>query len=157
LKLSSDQRNVKAIKLRHPSAGTAITKVRIRDACGGDRRRRLALIADESVKDGGNGGAPTRVRSRRLSAASPGYRLVLRARRRVRDIEVDVHADYDARGMFGVDESIRWLGRRPLHRRIELRAADVSASSSTPTAQPAADDFRRPSVTRELHISAPAR
>ncbi len=53
-------RNVKAITLR-PSVGqgTAVTKVRIRDACTAEiEDGGWKLVADESVKDGGNGEGP---------------------------------------------------------------------------------------------------
>ena len=54
------ERNMKALQLR-PSVGrgTAVTKVRIRDGCTAEiEDGGWKLIADESVKDGGNGEGP---------------------------------------------------------------------------------------------------
>ena len=162
------QRNVKAIKLR-PSVGqgTAITKVRIRDAVTAEiEDGGWKLIVDEGVRDGGNGEGPDPGvfgRAALGSCLAMGYAMwssVLGVA--FENIEVDVEADYDARGMFGVDESISpgWGAVRYVVR-IESSAPEADVQRVVEYADklsPLLDDFRRPlPVTRELHITTPAR
>src|SRR3990170_2911547 len=126
------ERNVKAIGLR-PSIGqgTAVTKVRVHDACTAEiEDGGWKLIADEGVKDGGNGEGPDPGVFGRAALGSclpMGYAMwssVLGVA--FEKIEVDVEADYDARGMFGVDESISpgWGAVRYVVR-IESSAPDA--------------------------------
>jgi uncharacterized OsmC-like protein len=162
------QRNVKAIGLR-PSIGqgTAVTKVRVRDACTCDiEDGGWKLIADESVKDGGDGEGPdpgVYGRAALGSCLAMGYAMwssVLGVA--FENIEVDVEADYDARGMFGVDKGIApgWGGVRYIVR-IESSAPEADVQrviEHADSLSPLLDDFRRPlSITRELHVTTPAR
>src|ERR1700694_5627567 len=161
-------RNVKSIKLR-PSVGrgTAITKVRIRDACTAEiEDGGWKLIADESVKDGGNGEGPdpgVYGRAALGSCLAMGYAIWAGQLSVPFDsIEVDIHADYDARGMFGVDDSVSpgWGAVRCVVR-IESSAPEADIQRVIEQADkhsPLLDDFSRPlSITRELHVTAPAK
>lgn len=159
------ERNVKAIGLR-PSIGqgTAVTKVRVRDACTAEiEDGGWKLIADESVKEGGNGEGPDSGvfgRAALGSCLAIGYAM-WSAKLGVpfESIEVDVEADYDARGMFGVDDSVSpgW-GAMRYRVRIESSAPEDEVRRVVDFADahsPLLDDFRRPlDVTRELKISA---
>ena len=106
------ERNIKAIELR-PSIGrgTAVTKVRIRDGCTADiEDGGWKLISDESVKDGGNGEGPdpgVYGRAALGACVAMGYAMWAAKMGVPMDkIEVEVEADYDASGMFGLDDSI---------------------------------------------------
>ncbi len=159
-------RNVKAIRLR-PSVGqgTAITKVRIRDAVTAEiEDGGWKLIADESVKEGGNGEGPDPGvfgRAALGSCLAMGY-AIWAAQLGVPfdDIAVEVHADYDARGMFGVDASVPagWTGLRYVVR-IESSAPESDVQRVIEEADrlsPLLYDFSRPlNVAREVHISTP--
>ncbi|MEX0786188.1 MAG: OsmC family protein [Dehalococcoidia bacterium] len=159
------ERNVKAIGLR-PSIGqgTAVTKVRVRDACTAEiEDGGWKLIADESVKDGGNGEGPDSGvygRAALGSCMAIGYAM-WSAKLGVPfdSIEVDVEADYDARGMFGVDDSVPpgWTGLRVIVRvessapEDEVRRAIEFADAHSPLLY----DFSQPiQVEREINVSA---
>ena len=161
------ERNIKAIRLR-PSVGrgTAVTKVRVRDACTCDiEDGGWKLIADESVKDGGNGEGPdpgVYGRAALGSCVAMGYAMwasVLGVS--FEHIEVDVEGDYDAQGMFGVDDNISpgW-GAMRYKVTFETSASQADVQRLIDFADkhsPLLDDFSRPlSVTRELRITAPA-
>jgi uncharacterized OsmC-like protein len=161
-------RNVRAIGLR-PSKGqgTAVTKVRIRDACTAEiEDGGWKLISDESEKEGGNGAGPDAgVYGRAALGAclSIGYAMWgAKLGVPLDGIEVEVHADYDARGMFGLDDNVSpgWGAVRYVVR-IESSAPEAEVQRVVEYADklsPLLDDFRRPlPVTRELHITAPAR
>jgi len=161
-------RNIKAIGLR-PSIGqgTAVTKVRIRDACTAEiEDGGWKLISDESEKEGGNGAGPDAgVYGRAALGAclSIGYAMWgAKLGVPLDGIEVEVHADYDARGMFGVDDNVPpgWGAVRYVVR-IESSAPQADVQRVIDYADkhsPLLDDFSRPlSITRELHISAPAK
>ena len=162
------ERNIKAIELR-PSVGqgTAVTKVRIRDACTAEiEDGGWKLIADESTKDGGNGEGPdpgVYGRAALGSCVAMGYAMwAAQLGVPVDSIEVDVEADYDARGIFGLDGTIApgW-GAVRYKVRIESSApeADVlRVIEHADALSPLLDDFARAlSVSRELHITAPTR
>jgi uncharacterized OsmC-like protein len=166
LKTAMD-RNVKAIGLR-PSMGqgTAVTKVRVRDACTIDiEDGGWKLIADESVKDGGNGEGPdpgVYGRAALGACLAMGYAMwSAKMGVAIDGIEVDVAAGYDARGMFGVDDNVPpgWPGVRCTVR-IESSAPEPDIQRVVEYADahsPLLYDFSQPlSVTRELHITAPA-
>ena len=164
---SAVDRNIKAIGMR-PSIGqgTAVTRVRIRGACTAEiEDGGWQLVSDESVKDGGNGEGPDAGvygRAALGSCLSQGY-AIWSAQLGVPfdSIEVEVHADYDARGMFGIDDSVPpgWGAVRYVVR-IESTAPQADVQRVIDTADkhsPLLYDFSRPlSITRELHISAPA-
>lgn len=160
------ERNVKAIKLR-PSIGqgTATTTVRVRDGLTCDiEDGRWKLVADEMPGDGGAGLGPdpgVLVRAGLGSCLAMGYVLwAARLDIPLDSVEVKVEADYDARGMFGVDDSVPpgWGAVRyttvisspaPPERLRELvETADRHS--------PILDDLRRAlPVTGELRIAAP--
>lgn len=161
-------RNIKAIGLR-PSIGqgTAVTKVRIRGACTAEiEDGGWKLVADESVNDGGNGEGPDPGvfgRAALGACLAMGYAM-WSAQMGVPfgDIEVDVAADYDARGMFGVDDNVPpgW-GALRCAVRIESSAPESDVQRVIDYADahsPLLFDFSQPlSVTRELHITTTAR
>jgi len=162
------ERNVKAIGLR-PSIGqgTAVTKVRIRDGCTADiEDGGWKLTADESQKDGGNGEGPdpgVYGRAALGSCVAMGYAMwAAKLGVPVDSIEVDVEADYDARGMFGLDGSISpgWSAMR-YKVRIESSAPEADVTRVLDYADaisPLLDDFTRAlPVSRDVQISAPAR
>ena len=162
------ERNIKAISLR-PSIGqgTAVTKVRVRDGCTADiEDGGWKLVADESVKDGGNGEGPdpgVYGRAALGSCVAMGYALwSAKLGIRLDSIEVDVEADYDARGMFGLDDSIPpgWPAVR-YKVRIESSApeADVRRVLEYADAHsPLLDDFTRAlPVARDVQITVTAR
>ena len=161
-------RNIKALS-RRPSIGqgTAVTKVRIRDGCTADvEDGGWKLIADESVKDGGNGEGPDPGvfgRAALGTCVAMGYALwAAQLGVPVDGIEVDVHADYNAVGMYGVDDSVApgWGAMRYVVR-IESSApeADVMRVIDYADAHsPLLDDFARAlPVTRDVQITATAR
>jgi len=161
-------RNIKALS-RRPSIGqgTAVTKVRIRDGCTADvEDGGWKLIADESVKDGGNGEGPdpgVYGRAALGTCLAIGYaQWAAKFGVALDGIEVEVQADYDAVTMYGLEDSRPpgWSALRYVVR-IESSApeADVQRVIDYADAHsPLLDDFSRPlSITRELHISAPAK
>jgi len=162
------ERNIKAIELK-PSIGqgTAVTMVRIRDGCTAEiEDGGWKLIADESKKDGGNGEGPDPGvfgRAALGSCVAMGYAMwaaVLGVP--VDNIEVDVEADYDARGMFGIDDTISpgWGAVRYVVR-IESSAPEADVQRAIDFADkhsPLLDDFARAlTVERKIYISAPAK
>ena len=162
------ERNIKAIELR-PSIGqgTAVTKVRIRDGCTADiEDGGWKMIADESVKDGGNGEGPdpgVYGRAALGSCLAMGYAMwAAKLGVPLDTIEVDVEADYDARGMFGLDKSQPpgWGAMRYIVR-VESSAPEADVLRVLDYADalsPLLDDFSRAlSVSREVQIAAPAR
>jgi uncharacterized OsmC-like protein len=162
------ERNIKAIELRPSiSRGTAVTKVRIRDACTAEiEDGGWKLIADESVKDGGNGEGPDPGvfgRAALGSCVAMGYaQWAAKFGVTLDSIEVEVQADYDAVTMFGLDDSRPpgWSALRYVVR-IESSAPESDVQRVIDYADahsPLLDDFSRPlSVTRELHITTSAR
>ena len=106
------ERNIKAIRLR-PSIGqgTATTKVRVRSGLTCDiEDGGWKLVADEMPGDGGDGLGPdpgVLVRAGLGSCLAMGYVIWAALLDIPLDsVEVVVEADYDARGMYGVDESV---------------------------------------------------
>jgi len=106
------ERNIKALKLR-PSAGqgTATTIVRVRSGVTCDiEDGGWKLVADEMPGDGGAGLGPdpgVLVRAGLGSCLAMGYVMWAALKDVPLDsVEVTVEADYDARGMFGVDDSV---------------------------------------------------
>ncbi len=109
---TAHERNAKAIKLR-PSVGqgTATTTVRLRGGVtceieDGDWK----LIADEGVGDGGAGLGPDPgvfTRAGLGSCLAIGYAIHAALMDIPLDaVEVTVETDYDARGMYGVDDDV---------------------------------------------------
>lgn len=106
---SAFERNGRAIELR-PALGqkTAITKARIAEGVRCEvSEGRWNMTIDASEKSGGSGAGPDPgfvVRSALAACFAMGY-VTWAAHLDVplSDVEVDVHADFDARGQHGVD------------------------------------------------------
>jgi len=114
------ERHQKALKLR-PSIGqgTATTTVRIRSGLPADiEDGQWKLVADESPGDGGNGLGPDPgvfTRAALGSCLAVGYVMWAAAVDVPLDsVEVSVEADYDATGMYGIDENVApgWVAVR---------------------------------------------
>jgi uncharacterized OsmC-like protein len=117
---STFERNAKAVAKR-PSIGqgTAVTRARLTGAVGCEiQDGAWTLRMDLSKKSGGDGAAPdpgVYGRSALASCLVGAYALWAAKRELpIDELRVEVHADYDARGMFGVDDvvadytAIRW-------------------------------------------------
>lgn len=147
------ERHAKAISSR-PSVGqgTATTRVRVRGGVTCDiEDGAWKLIADEGADDGGAGLGPdpgVLGRAALGSCLAMGYVLwAARLEVPLDSVEVIVEADYDARGMYGVDDSVSpgWGGMRyttligspaPAER---VRGLVETADAHSPLL----DDFRR--------------
>ncbi len=106
------ERNTRAMRLR-PSIGqgTATTRCRIRGGVTCDiEDGGWKLVADESAGDGGAGLGPDPGvfgRAALGSCLAMGYaQWAAKMDVPIDSIEVVVEADYDARGMFGVDDAV---------------------------------------------------
>ena len=159
------ERNAKAVSLR-PSVGrgTATTRVRLRDDLTCDiEDGRWTLVADLSEKHGSRGEGPDPgVYGRAAIGAclAMGYRQwAAKLDVPLDAVEVEIQADYDTRGHYGVDEDVP-----PGYREVRYR---VSVESSAPEEDvlrvldmadrhsPWLDDIRRPvPVKREVRIAA---
>ena len=162
------ERNIKAVALR-PSAGqgTAVTKVRVRDGLTCEiEDGRWKLTADEDKGWAGNGEGPDPGvfgRAALGSCLAIGY-VMWAAKLGVplSKIEVEVQADYDARGLLGIDDNVSpgWTAMRYIVT-IESEApeADVMrALDEGDRYSSLLDCFRRPlPIEREVRITAPAR
>jgi uncharacterized OsmC-like protein len=165
---SAVERNIEAVRARPSSGqGTALTRVRIRDGCTAEvEDGGWKLLVDESTGDGGGGAGPdpgVYGRAGLGGCVAMGYAMwAARLGVRLDSIEVDVEADYDARGMLGLDDSIPpgWLGMR-YHVRIESAAPEADIMDLLDYADAHSsllDCFTRAlPVRREVQISAPAR
>lgn len=114
------ERNQKAIRLR-PSIGqgTAVTKARIRNGMTCEiEDGKWKLVADEDKGFGGDDAGPDPGvfgRAALGSCLAIGYAMsAAMLDVRLTNIEVDVEADYDARGMLDIDDSVPpgWLAMR---------------------------------------------
>ncbi len=162
------ERNIKALKLR-PSIGrgTATTVVRIREGTTCDvEDGPWKLVADEMPGDGGNGLGPdpgVLGRAALGTCIAMGYVMWAAVREIPLDsVEVIVEADYDGNALFGLDDSTPpgWSAMR--------YKALISSPAPEETIRELVDYADRHSsllgsferavpVTRELHITAPAR
>src|SRR4051812_20613639 len=107
------EQNARALRMRPGlGQGTARTRVRVRagltcDIEDGDWK----LVADEMPDDGGAGLGPDPGvfgRAALGSCLAMGYVFwAARLDVDIDSVEVDVEADYDARGMLGVDDGVR--------------------------------------------------
>lgn len=129
---SAFERNAKAVSLR-PSLGqkTAVTTVRVVDGLRCEAHEgRWTVVADASDKSGGSGAGPD---PSLLSRAALGTCLAMgyvtwAAHRGValHQIEVEIEADFDSRGQYGLD------GIRPGYSEIRYR---VRIESPAPAAE----------------------
>jgi uncharacterized OsmC-like protein len=162
------ERNIKAIRLR-PSVGqgTATTIVRVRDGVTCDiEDGQWKLVADEGSGDGGAGlGPDPGVFGRAALGTCLAMGYVMWAAHMdvpIDSVEVVVEAGYDARGIFGVDESISpgWTGLRYTVN-IASPADEAKVREMIEYADrlsPLLDDFSRPiPVERVLHIAQSVR
>jgi uncharacterized OsmC-like protein len=162
------ERNVKAITLR-PSAGqgTAVTKVRLRDGLACDvEDGGWKLVADEDKSWAGNAEGPDPGVFGRASLGTClaiGYALsAAKFDVPLSSVEVEVHADYDARGMLGVDDSLPpgWSALRYIVT-VESNAPEADVLRVLDDADRYSsilDAFRRPlPVEREVRISTPVK
>jgi uncharacterized OsmC-like protein len=165
---SIQERTVKALELR-PSIGqgTATTTVRVRGGVTCDiEDGRWKLVADEMPGDGGAGLGPdpgVLVRAGLGSCLAMGYALwAARLDIPLESVEVTVEADYDARGMYGVDDSVPagW-GAVRYTTTISSPALPERVRELVETADrhsPILDDLRRAvPVSGDLRIAAPTR
>jgi uncharacterized OsmC-like protein len=106
------ERNQKAIRLRPAiGQGTAVTKARVRDGLTIDvEDGGWKLVVDESKKDGGGGEGPDPGVFGRTALAgclAIGYMMIAATEGvDIAGLEVEVQADYDARGMFDIDDRL---------------------------------------------------
>jgi uncharacterized OsmC-like protein len=156
------ERNAKALALK-PSIGqgTAVTRVRVREGLTCDiEEGAWMLTADMSEKHGGNGAGPNPGvlgRAALGSCLAIGYSMWA-ARRGIplTSLEVEIQADYDSRGEYGVDEvppgyrEVRYVVK------VESEAPEADVLRLLEEAEkhiPYLDIFRNPQkVRREVQI-----
>jgi uncharacterized OsmC-like protein len=159
------ERNIKAMTLRPSVAqGTATTKVRVRTGSTAmdieDGPWKLVSDLSPSLGGGSDGPDPGILARSGLGACLAGGYLLWAARLGVQldDVQVVVETDYDARGMYAVDESVApgWAG---------VRCTVTIASPDAPDRvrevveradrySPVLDDFTRGlDIKRELRIA----
>ena len=160
------ERNARALSLR-PSVGqgTAVTTVRVRDGLACEiEDGPWTLIADEGEGQGGNGEGPdpgVYGRAALGSCLAIGYATwAAKLEVSFTKIEVEVHADYDARGMYGVADDVApgWTGLRYTVK-VESTAPEADVRRLLDEADrhsPLLDDFSRAlPVERDVRITAP--
>jgi uncharacterized OsmC-like protein len=150
---SAFARNKKAVSLR-PSVGqyTTVTKVRLRDGTTCDvEHGDWAFTADVGKDQGGNDAGPgpgVLQRAALGSCLAIGYATwAAHLGVPIEHVEVEVEADVDAQGMYGIDR--RPPGYVGLRYRVAIRSpapeADVLRVIDEADAHsPILDDFRRP-------------
>ncbi len=160
------ERNRQAIRLRPSSGqGTAVTKVRVRDGLACDiEDGGWKLVADEDKGSGGNGEGPDPGvfgRAALGSCLAIGYATwAALLGVPLTSIEVDVEADYDARGMFEIDDSAPpgWLAMRYTVR-VESTAPEADVQGVIDKADQHSSllyGFAKPlPIERTVQISAP--
>ena len=160
------QRVQRAIRLR-PSVGqgTHVTKVRVRDGMTCEiEDGKWKLVADEVEGLGGNDKGPnpgTFGRAALGSCLAIGYAMSAAALGvSLASIEVDIETDYDARGMFDVDDNVSpgWSGIR-YYVRVESSAGEEAVMRVIEHADkhsPLLDGFARAhAIQRHVQISPP--
>jgi uncharacterized OsmC-like protein len=159
---SAFERNARIVTTRPAVAQkTYVTRVHIRDGFTCDiEEGPWTLTADLSTTAGGNAAGPTPgtfARAALGSCLAMSY-VMWAARLNVPlyDLAVEVQADTDLRGMYGVDDipagysDVRYIVsvRSPASQEAILRVLDTAEAHS-----PYVDVFRRPQVLqRQLHI-----
>jgi uncharacterized OsmC-like protein len=162
------ERNQKAIRLR-PSIGqgTAVTKARVRDGLTIDvEDGGWKMIVDEGVKDGGGGEGPDPGVFGRMALASClsiGYMMVAATDGvDIKALEVEVQADYDAQGMYEIDDSVPpgWSAMRYIVT-VESDAPEADVMRVLDKGDRYSSllySFRNPiPIEREVRITQPAR
>lgn len=161
---TSFERNARAVSLRTSvGQGTARTRVRLREdlVCNVEDGK-WTLVADMSEKHGSRGEAPDPGVFGRTAVGTClaiAYRLwAEKLGIPVDDIEVVIEADYDTRGMYGLDENVP-AGYKELRYivTVESGAPEEDVLRLLDTADrhsPWLDDMRRPvPVKREVRIT----
>ena len=161
------ERNVRAVTAR-PSIGrgTAVTKVRWRHGLTCDvEDGPWKLVVGMTDKYGGDNAGPNpgvHGRTALGSCLAIGYALwAARLNVPLRSLEVEVQADFDARGELGVDDSIRpGYSAMRVAVTIESEATEAEVVAMLEVAERHSsylDDFRNPvPVTRELRFTSAA-
>ncbi len=162
---TSFERNAEAVSLR-PSfgQGTHVMKVRVRDGLTCDiEEDSWKMTADMDPKAGGNGVGPAPGvfgRAALGGCLAIGYAWwAAKLDVPISNIEIEVQADYDARGMYAVaDVPAGWTAVRYTVM-IESTASEVDIQRVLDTADahsPLLDNFSRAlSIEREVRIAAP--
>jgi len=164
---SAFERSVRALTLR-PSVGqgTAITTVRVRDGMSCEiEEGPWTLTSDLGEKAAGGDTGPNPgilLRASLGSCLAIGYvRWAAHLGVPITALEVDVEADYDARGEYGVADLPPSYSEVRYVVRIESGAPEAEIQKMIETADAHTsilDVFRRPqSVQRVLHITTPMR
>jgi uncharacterized OsmC-like protein len=158
-------RNRRALELR-PAVGqkTAITKVRVIDGvhCEAEEGR-WKLVADASEKSGGTAAGPDPgfiVRSALGVCFAMGYvTWAAHLGVPITDVEVDIHADFDARGQHGVEGIPAGYSEIRYAVRIESTAPEADVQRVVDAADRASmvgDVFARAHrLVRELTVMRP--
>lgn len=157
------ERSARAVTLR-PSVGryTTVTKVRLRDGTTCDvEHGDWRFTCDVGPSQGGNDAGPgpgILQRAALGSCLAIGYSLwAAQLQVPIEHLEVEVEADVDARGMYGVADVPP--GYAALRYRVTVQSPaseeDVRrVLDAADTHSPVLDDFRRPlAVEREVQIS----
>jgi uncharacterized OsmC-like protein len=109
---SAFERQSKAVELRSGiGKGTAVTKVRVRNGLTCEiEEGKWKMVADMNPKWGGNDQGPNPGifgRGALGSCLTMGYIMwAAKLGIDIDDLEVEIHADYDTRGMCGADETL---------------------------------------------------
>jgi len=159
------ERSVKALTLRPAMGqGTAVTKVRVRDGMTCDiEDGRWSLVADLSEKSGGTGAGPdpgVLGRAALGSCLAMSYAKWAAARGvPISGVEVEIQADYDARGEYGIEDvSPGYLEVRYVVT-VESAAPEeeiLSLLDEADTYTPWLDVFARPQeLRRDVRVVAP--
>jgi uncharacterized OsmC-like protein len=161
------ERNAKALSLR-PShgQGTAVTTVRMRDGLTLDvEEGPWKFTVDMGAKSGGNDAGPNPgVLARGALGTCLAVSYILWAARRalpLRSLEVEVQADYDARGYHGVDnvrpgyKEIRYVVR------VESEAPEAEVMRVLDEADAHCDNLflfaDEQKITRQVQLNTPER
>lgn len=157
------ERNARAVSLRTSvGQGTARTKVRMREDLVCDvEDGRWTLVADMSEKHGSRGEGPDPGVFGRTAVGTClviAYRLwAEKLEIPIDDIEVVIEADYDTRGMYGLDDVAAGYREMRYIVTVESSAPEEDVIRLLDTADrhsPWLDDMRRPvPVKREVRIT----
>lgn len=162
---SAFERNGRAMELR-PAVGqkTAITKVRLVDGLHVEAKEgRWKLSCDASEKSGGTAAGPDPgfvVRAALGNCFAMGYvTWAAHSGIPVESVEVEIHADFDARGQHGVEGIPAGYGEIRYHVRIESPAPEADVRRVVEQADNAsmvADVYRRAhTLVRLLTVAKP--
>jgi len=159
-------RNAKAVTLR-PAIGqkTAVTKARLTDGLRCEiEDGRWKLVSDSSEKSGGTGAGPDPGMIGRAALASClaiGYRTwAAHLGVPVSGVEVEVQADFDARGQYGAEGIPAGYSEIRCVVRIESEASEADVARVIEAADDASmywDVFARPQkLVRQVTVTKPA-